>query len=101
MNLTNNCITTSQNLSYCENESHNFEVYVGEEKLLEPQNYVANDLDQIAIVYYEKNQSINPILENVSDKACIQSAICPERGEPSEGTCVTGETCQVDLSQFE
>lgn len=101
MNLTNQCITTIDNVSYCENETHTFEVYLNNEVLLEPQEYVAEDLDQLAIVYYPSGFSIDPILENVTDKACIQSALCPERGEPSEGTCVTGETCQVDLTQFE
>lgn len=99
MNITNSCFYT-QNNSYCANESFNFEVYVNNKTIDNPQNYVADDLDQIAIIYYQKNTSITPILNNVTDKACIQSALCPERGEPSEGSCVSGETCQVDLTQF-
>lgn len=100
MNMSQNCFTT-QNTSYCTNQTHNFEVYVNNKTIENPQNYVADDLDQIAIIYQDSQLPVEPILSNVTDKACIQSAICPERGEPSEGSCVSGESCGVDISQFD
>ena len=100
MNLTNKCFSTLNN-SYCSNQTHTLEVFVNNETIENPHKYVANDLDQIAIIYQNKNKVVEPILANLTDKACIESALCPSRGSPSEGSCVTGESCSVDLDNLE
>ncbi len=100
IDLNQNCIEF-ENISYCNNETHNLVFYLNQELVQDLSSYVVEDLDQILIFYGDKNLNSRKYFDLVSDRACIESAKCPERGEPSEGTCVTGTTCAVDLSFLE
>ena len=99
ISLSNNCFTIDEN-SYCTNETHELSFYINNNQVDTLANYVIDDLDQILILYDKKNINITRYLDLVTDEACIQSALCPERGAPSEGSCITGETCIVDINQI-
>ena len=97
--LTDSCFVYYNN-SYCNNQSHKLEFYINDEKVNSLSSYVADDLDRILIVYDRVEIDTTQYLSQVTDAACIQSALCPERGEPSEGSCITGETCIVNLDDI-
>jgi hypothetical protein len=99
--FSNNCFIDDKLNSYCNNDTHKINTYVNKELIKNAPQYISKDLGQILIVYESKETNIENILNQVTDKACIQSAICPERGEPSEGSCITGQVCQIDMTQFE
>ena len=101
MSLTEGCFIDEYNNSYCTNETYEFNVYVNDKEIKKPQDYIFEDLDRVLIVHTNKGGSLNYLFDQVSDKACIESAICPERGSPSEGTCVTGQACAVSFEDFE
>ena len=70
------------------------EVYVNGTKLSEkPEDYVIQDLDQILISYHAYTGDISNQLAAVTDKACIQSGKCPERGEPAPEDSCGGTEC--------
>ena len=99
LELIQSCFRYKNN-SYCTNETHSLEFYVNDKKVESISSYVAEDLDRILIVYDKKEVDTTTYLPLVTDAACIQSALCPERGEPSEGSCITGETCIVNLDDI-
>lgn len=96
MSISNESFST-QNQTFSTNQTHIFEVYVNEEKIENPQNYVANDIDQIVFAYYKQNSSIEYLFDNLTDEACIYSRECPERGEPPESSCLTGSGCAYEF----
>ena len=55
--------------------------------------YQPQDLDRILIT--DGIGDLGQQLAAVTDKSCIQSSRCPERGAPSEGGCVAGTACQA------
>ena len=83
---------------YETNSTHKLSVFVNGKEISDHSSYVAKDLDQILIIYHQVDIDISQNLKDVTDKACIESAKCPERGEPSEGSCVTGSSCGVDIN---
>lgn len=97
LSLSDSCFLYDT-ISYCNNETHILNFYINEKKVDSISSYVAEDLDRILIVYDGISVDTDKYLNLVTDKACIESALCPERGEPSEGSCVTGETCIVDIN---
>ncbi|MEC8339930.1 MAG: hypothetical protein VXZ40_04845 [Nanoarchaeota archaeon] len=99
MTLTDTCFLYNSS-SYCTNETHKLEFYINDQQVQSLKSYVVEDLDRVLIVYDTIQTDTSKYLELVTDEACIQSALCPERGEPSEGSCITGETCIVDISQI-
>ncbi len=99
MNFTNNCFIDDLNNSYCNNEDSKLRTFVNGIEIQNAPDYVANDLDRILIVYSNRTD-FEDLINNVTDEACIQSAKCPERGEPSEGSCITGKVCAIDLNDF-
>ncbi|MEW6722826.1 MAG: hypothetical protein AB1324_06190 [Candidatus Micrarchaeota archaeon] len=57
--------------------------------------YVFEDLDRILITYgSEDMDTLKKQMESVTDKACIQSGECPERGQPTDSSCA-GDVCIV------
>ena len=54
--------------------------------------YIPQDLDQIFITNETVPNKIVEQMQQVSDRACIQSGICPERGEALE-SCSTVDGC--------
>ena len=58
--------------------------------------YVPNDLDQILLTTSTDETVIAKQLSEVTDKACLYSLSCPERGVLEfQETCVSGEVCSV------
>jgi hypothetical protein len=59
--------------------------------------YSLTDLDQILISYgNESEDQINWQMSQVTDRACIQSEKCPERGSPhDESTCAGTGPCKA------
>ncbi len=97
MELRDNCFTDDLNNSYCSNDEYELKTFVNGEEITDSYNYIAKDLDRILIVHIRHDEDVSEILNNVTDKACIESALCPHRGEPSESGCVSGEKCIVDF----
>ena len=49
------------------------------------------DLDRILVAYGNENEkTLQTEITSVSDKACIYSLKCPERGTPPAEDCVGG-----------
>lgn len=83
------------NTSYCSNDNKTLKMYVNGIKNDQFGSYDFNDLDKILITYGSENESeIQQQIDSVTDKACIQSLKCPEKGTPSdESTCLSGSDC--------
>lgn len=97
MSFTADCFVTDNNAQYCNNGDSTIKMYVNGVKNEQFEDYDFNDLDRILITYgNEDAETIQKQIESVSDKACIQSLKCPERGKPNdEATCLSGSDCVV------
>lgn len=102
LNMTFNetCFITHENISYCQDDFNSLHMFVNGVENTQMQEYVAEDLDQILIIFGNYSQSeIELYMNLVSDEACIYSMICEER-IPEGGlnsSCVTGASCLVEL----
>ena len=56
--------------------------------------YEPRDLDRILLTDSTDTETAERELASVTDKACIQSGICPERGTASE-SCLSEDTCSL------
>ena len=56
--------------------------------------YIPEDLDRILLTDSADAEVTERELASVTDKACIQSGICPERGTASE-SCMSDGTCSL------
>jgi hypothetical protein len=99
LGLTDSCFGYS-NQAYCTNSTHALSFYLNGEQVESISSYVVEDLDRILIAYERVEIDTKNYLNLVTDRACIESVLCPERGEPSEGSCITGETCVVNLDDI-
>ena len=95
--VTDECIFVGED-RYCADDENILKLYVNNrEKSSITREYVPADLDRILVYYGTDNKtSIDNYISMVSDTACIESAKCPERGEPSsESSCSSGskENC--------
>ncbi len=93
--LTDTCLTVDQN-SHCTDESNTLKLIVnGEPYEVVFTSYVPKDLDQILLFFGTKEDTDRAMQEfqNVSDRACIFSGSCPERGLPPPESC--GLTCEL------
>lgn len=97
MDLTDSCFTLDNGTSYCTDSEKNLRMFVNGKEVFELLNYEFNDLDRILITYGTDDESIiKEQIESVTDKACIESALCPERGEPSDyKTCTSDDGCKA------
>jgi hypothetical protein len=94
MRFNSTCLVTDSGESYCNDEENNIKFYVNGAPNGEFENYVFEDMDRILISYGPSGEDLAQQLGSVTDKSCIQSKKCPERGEPSdESSCVAGEVC--------
>lgn len=95
MRFDENCFMTDELTEYCTDGEKTLKFYVNGKENDEFGEYEIRDLDEILISYgNETEEEIQAQLDSVTDKACIQSKKCPERGEPSdESDCLTGEDC--------
>ncbi len=94
-----NCVSTDENVEYCNNETHTWKVWVNGTPNENGFNYIAHDLDRILVTYGNENQEQLALqMQSVTDKACIQSEKCPERGAPSdESSCAGTGECETGV----
>jgi len=93
--LTNECVTTDTGEEFCSDDTSELMVFVNDERLDDFKDYVNQEEDKI-LVYYggsEDTEKITELLLSVTDKACIYSGTCPERGTPPPESC--GITCEI------
>ncbi len=93
MSLNSTCFST-ENQTFCNNGQKQLKMYVNGAENNEFASYVLNDLDRVLVTYGTVN--LTQELNSVTDKACIPSGKCPERGIPeNESSCLTGSDCIV------
>ncbi len=92
MQFTDVCFVLDTNEQYCSDENNTLQLYVNGKEQRKMERYIFDDLDQILIFYGNK---VGQLVESVTDRACIYSAQCPERGEAPEEGCVTGGGCTL------
>ncbi|MBI5227236.1 hypothetical protein HY988_01490 [Candidatus Micrarchaeota archaeon] len=90
MSLGSSCFKLDNGTSYCNNKNSTMKMFVKAEKgewLVNNEfgNYSPGDLDRILISYGLENFSeLRKQMESVTDRACISSKKCPERGTPAD-----------------
>ena len=96
MNLNSTCFAT-ENQTYCNSPQGTLKVFVNGQPNYEFDTYKPKDLDRILITYgNEGPELIQYQLASVTDKACIPSEKCPERGLPEdESSCLSGQDCKA------
>ena len=95
MQFTKDCFVLDNKTKYCNSKKNTLKMYVNGKKNTQFQNYVFNDLDRILISYGNETNLTNQ-MDSVTDKACIQSGSCPERGTASEESCASGtDVCAI------
>jgi hypothetical protein len=100
MAFNSTCFVTDASASYCDDGTKKLRMFVqhyGKEWKEEPlmERYVFEDMDRILITYGDLSIPISTQLSSVTDKACIQSEKCPERGSPSDESTCSGKVCNV------
>ena len=97
INSENGCVTLDMGEKYCHDETKTWKVWVNGRATNEGLNYVPSDLDRVLVSYgNETSDQLQLQMDGVSDKACIQSEKCPERGKPSdESDCAGSGECGV------
>lgn len=89
--LTEQCLTTDTPEPYCANDNRSLKFFVNGKRVARPDQYEITDLDRLLISYGPLTDSDLPAqLKAVTDKACIYSEKCPERGQPPTESCVGG-----------
>lgn len=98
MNFSPTCFIVDDGTEFCNNEDKTLKMFVNGKLNEKFDEYEFRDLDRILITYGDKKENdIKKQMDSVTDKACIQSGKCPERGEPSdESTCLTQEGCNIE-----
>ncbi|MEW6035092.1 MAG: hypothetical protein AB1529_00625 [Candidatus Micrarchaeota archaeon] len=100
MTLNSTCIGLDDGTPYCDSGEKRLRMFVrpagGEwNEVQEPGDYVFGDLDRILITYgNDARPALDAQMSSVTDKACIQSEKCPERGKPTDASCA-GDFCPV------
>jgi protein-disulfide isomerase len=75
------CLETADGKKYCSGGNNDLVMYVNGLPSVQNENYAVNDLDKILVIYGNYGQTqIQSYIKSVSDKACIYSEKCPERG---------------------
>lgn len=79
---------------YCNDGEKALRMYVNGNPNYQFGNYEFRDLDRILITYGPFNQTeIDMEISSITDRACIESGKCLERGVPSNEDCVSGSVC--------
>lgn len=74
-----------------------FKLYVNSD-LTSIETYIPKDLDRVLIVYSNLDYDVNNLFNSVTDRACIQSGKCPERGDPFDESSCGPDSCIISLS---
>jgi protein-disulfide isomerase len=89
--LNNECFTLDTGSRYCDGNGKTLKMFVNGKENKDFENYVPQDLDRILISFGSETGSVlQKQIDSVSDKACIYSLKCPERGKPPTEECVGG-----------
>lgn len=100
MSLTDTCFTLDDGTAYCSDTNHTLNFFVNEKPNSDFGDYEIEDLDRILVSYGSEDEAaLQSQLASVTDRACIYSETCPERGSPpdessctgSEGACLPGK----------
>jgi hypothetical protein len=93
MNWTSDCFILDTGTSYCEDATHSLRFFVNGEENEQFENYEFHDLDRILITYGTADEAeLQRELASVTDRACIYSETCPERGAPPDESSCTGSS---------
>ncbi len=97
--FNSSCFVTDSKVSYCNNDEKKLRMFVNGFENLEFENYVFSDLDRILIIYGNySEEGLNEEINLVSERACIESLSCPEKGNATHieqgGSCAKG-ACPV------
>ncbi|MFN7991053.1 MAG: hypothetical protein U0R44_02740 [Candidatus Micrarchaeia archaeon] len=100
MTFNSSCFITDDGTSYCDSGAYRLRMFVQHQggswmQDLTMERYVFEDLDRILIFYGPEEAGVSGAEAAVTDKACIQSEKCPERGKATDSTCA-GDVCLVD-----
>ena len=97
MKFNNTCFILDNKAQYCNRNNKTLKMYVNGILNNDFGNYELKDLDKILISYgNDDEKQIRKQIGSVTDKACIQSEKCPERGLPTpEASCSSNEICTV------
>jgi len=93
------CFTLDTGERYCSGNGKTLKLFVNGQENNKYESYEPKDLDRILITYGNDSEStIAEQIDTVSDKACIYSEVCPERGTPPDESCVggLGTGCEVE-----
>ena len=92
--MTNDCITTDENIEFCSDEASKLQLFVNGSKVDDVVNYINQEEDRLLLFYGDpEDEIISFLLDEVTDKACIYSGTCPERGIAPPESC--GLTCEL------
>lgn len=91
MALDKDCLTVDASTTKCATGANKVRFYVNGSENSEYGAYVLKDLDRILITYGSENETVlRQQVSGVTDKACIYSLKCPERGSPPPEECAGG-----------
>lgn len=96
IDFTKECFTLDTGEKFCNTEDYLLQLFVNGEPSTQLNEYIPNDLDRILITYDDLTQAESHIpqqIMSVTDRACIYSKTCPERGTPPVESCVAGQPC--------
>ncbi|MBI4162619.1 MAG: hypothetical protein HY513_02965 [Candidatus Aenigmarchaeota archaeon] len=80
---------------YCNDQQNSLKFVINGRQNSQFEDYELQDLDKILISYGSKSQDINFQVMSITDKACIQSGKCPEKGLPSPEDSCTSVGCEA------
>ena len=94
LTLTPECFTLDET-AYCTNDTKALRLYVNEvDKTADIATYEPQDNDRVLLYYGDPSESaITPWLAAVTDRSCIYTGTCPERGTAPAEEC--GLTCEL------
>lgn len=88
MKFTVNCFETDSGEKYCNNGNQTLKLLVNGKPNNLLENYEILDLDRVLVSYGNENRAeLQQQIDSVSDRACIFSGKCPERGPSSSEPC--------------
>lgn len=92
--LTDECITTDEDETFCSGDTQKLQLYVNGEATSTIADYENKEEDQLLLYYGDPaDPIIDSLLSEVTDRACIYSGTCPERGVAPPEDC--GLTCEL------
>lgn len=89
--LNQDCLKLDDGQTKCATGSNKVRVFVNGTANDGAADYRLNDLDRVLVLFgSESDQQLTAASNAVTDKACIYSESCPERGQPPTEECVGG-----------